>query len=58
MRKKAHRSRVKLTYHGRSGYPVIHYSSAGRAYIMVRKKGGGTKRLYLWGGLVPAKHRK
>lgn len=40
------RSKKKITYHGRSGYPVIHTSSAGRKYIMVRKKGGGVKRLY------------
>jgi len=42
----ARRSRKKITYHGRSGYPVIHQSPSGRKYIMVRAKGGGTKRLY------------
>jgi len=31
----------------REGYPVIHLSKTGREYIMVRKKGGGTKRLYI-----------
>lgn len=40
------RSRKKIKYHGRTGYPVIHQSPSGRRYIMVRKKGGGTKRLY------------
>jgi len=43
--------RVKLgpviTYHGRTGRPVVHVDEEdGRKYIMVRKKGGGTKRLY------------
>jgi hypothetical protein len=47
MTKKVHRSRKKLTYHGRSGYPIIHYTEKGRRYIMVRKSGGGMKRLYL-----------
>ena len=46
-KKKAHRAKTKITYHGRSGKPIIHYTKKGRAYIMVRKKGGGTKRLYL-----------
>lgn len=35
-----------ITYHGRSGKPVIHKAKSGRRYIMVRAKGGGTKRLY------------
>lgn len=55
--KKAHRSKRKMTYHGRSGYPVIHYTEDDRSYIMVRKKGGGTRRLYLKNGQVPQKQR-
>ena len=35
-----------ITYHGRTGRPLVHYAPKGRAYIMVRKEGGGTKRLY------------
>ena len=35
-----------ITYHGRKGRPVIHEAKDGRKYIMVRKKGGGVKRLY------------
>lgn len=34
-----------ITYHGRTGRPVVHEEDS-RKYIMVRKKGGGTKRLY------------
>lgn len=53
------RSKTKMTYHGRSGYPKIHHSQTGRKYIMVRAKKSGTKRLYLnRQGNVPAKHRK
>ena len=40
------RSRKKITYHGRVGYPIVHISGSGRKYIMVRAKGGGVKRLY------------
>ena len=40
------RSKKKITYHGRTGKPKIHKSKKGRKYIMVRKKGGGRKRLY------------
>ena len=56
---KTYRSKTKMTYHGRSGYPVIHYSkTSNRKFIMTRKKGGGTKRMYLDKyGRVPAKHR-
>jgi len=53
-----HRSKKKLTYHGRTGKPIIHLSKTGREFIMVRKKGGGTKRLYLKNGKVPKKHQK
>ncbi len=40
------RTKKKITYHGRSGNPVIHTSDTGRKYIMVRAEGGGVKRLY------------
>ncbi len=40
------RSSKKITYHGRTGKPVIHETESGRRYIMVRAKGGGVKRLY------------
>ena len=40
------RSRKKITYHGRTGFPIIHTTKSGRKYIMVRAKGGGVKRLY------------
>jgi len=52
------RSKTKMTFHGREGKPVIHHSQTGRKYIMTRKHGGGTKRLYLKHGRVPAEHRK
>lgn len=40
------RSKKSITYHGRSGRPIIHQTEGGRLYIMVRAKGGGVKRLY------------
>ena len=40
------RSRKNITYHGRTGFPIIHTTKGGRKYIMVRAKGGGVKRLY------------
>ena len=40
------KSKKKITYHGREGYPLVHVSDDGRKYIMVRARGGGTKRLY------------
>lgn len=40
------RTKKKITYHGRSGYPEIHTSASGKRYIVVRAKGGGVKRLY------------
>ena len=46
-KKYPHRSKKKITYHGRSGNPMIHATKKGREYIMVRKKGGGVKRFYL-----------
>ena len=36
----------RITYHGRSGYPIIHKTASDRKYIMVRAKDGGVKRLY------------
>lgn len=41
------RAKTSITYHGRSGKPRLHWNMKGRAFIMVRKRGGGTKRLYL-----------
>lgn len=40
------RSKKTITYHGRSGKPIVHITQSGRKYIMVRAKGGGVKRLY------------
>jgi hypothetical protein len=40
------RSKKSIDYHGRKGKPVVHASKDGRKFIMVRKKGGGVKRLY------------
>lgn len=40
------KARRNIRYHGREGRPMIHEDGQGRQYIMVRKKGGGTKRLY------------
>lgn len=41
------RSKKRIQYHGRSGYPIIHTAESGRRYIMVRApKGKGVKRLY------------
>ena len=37
----------KITYHGRTGRPLLHKAKDGRIYIMVRKKGGGTRRRYV-----------
>lgn len=44
--KKEQEPKKKITHHGRAGHPVIHISESGKKYIMVRKKGGGVKRLY------------
>jgi len=46
MPKYPRRAKSKIKYHGREGRPVIHKSGTGKRYIMVRKRGGGTKRLY------------
>ena len=41
------RSKRVITYHGRSGRPIIHVADNGRRYIMVRHPSGkGVKRLY------------
>lgn len=40
------RSKKSITYHGRTGKPIIHQTKRGSLYIMVRAKDGGTKRLY------------
>ena len=40
------RSKKIIAYHGRKGHPIVHIAQNGRKYIMVRKSGGGTKRLY------------
>lgn len=45
-KKKKRRTKKRIVYHGRSGKRVIHKTKGGRKYIMVRKKGGGVKRLY------------
>lgn len=39
-------SKKSITYHGRAGHPKVHRTKRGRKYIMVRKPGGGVKRLY------------
>lgn len=44
-RKKLKRSKRLMVYHGRRGHPVIHRDGR-RTFVMVRKKGGGTRRLY------------
>lgn len=45
------RSKRNITFHSRTGKPMIHQASNGKLYIMVRAKrerysGGGTRRLY------------
>lgn len=40
------RTTKTITYHGRSGRPMVHKTPRGKEYIMVRAKGGGTQRLY------------
>lgn len=40
------RTKRTITYHNRSGHPLVHRTASGRKYIMVRKSGGGTRRLY------------
>ena len=52
-----YRSKTVMEYHGRKGRPFIHITEEGRKYIMVRAIGGGTKRLYLVHGKIPAKYK-
>lgn len=40
------RAKNKITYHGRTGRPMVHRTRTGREFMMVRANGGGTKRLY------------
>lgn len=58
MKKYPRRSKKVMVYHGRRGRPILHISKTGRKYIMVRRKGGGTKRLYLKRGNVPKEERE
>lgn len=48
---KVKRAKTSITYHGRTGKPLIHCASGVRTpvrpYIMVRAKGGGTQKLHL-----------
>lgn len=54
-RLQAEKAKVSVQYHGRIGMPMIHFSQpvtrptmkGARPYVMVRKEGGGTERLYL-----------
>jgi len=42
------KAKRRITYHGRSGKPTIHLTKSSlKPYIMVRKVGGGVKRLYI-----------
>jgi len=58
------RSKKALTYHGRTGHPILHETDTGKEFIMVRATGGGTKKLFLKNGDVPhhlqkaVKHRR
>lgn len=40
------RAAKPTTYHSRKGRALIHITDTERRFIMVRAKGGGTKRLY------------
>lgn len=40
------RTKKRITYHKRIGYPIMHNTKTGRKYVMVRKKSSGVKRLY------------
>lgn len=40
------RAKKAITYHGRTGRPIIHQADSGKLYIMVRATDGGVKRLY------------
>lgn len=49
------RAKSAITYHGRRGRPLIHVTKSDKEYIMVRAKGGGTKRLYAGSRYSPAR---
>ena len=52
------RSIKEMCYHDRCGHFVLHITKTGKRYVMVRKSGGGTKRLYLdRAGNIPSEHR-
>jgi len=58
MKMRLGRSKQKMTYHNRTGCPVLHTTEAGRQFIMVRAPcGRGTKRLYLKHGKIPVKYK-
>ena len=40
------RAKKSKMYHGRVGRLVIHITKSGRKFVMVRKPGGGVRRLY------------
>lgn len=44
--KVGNRTKNTIRYHNRRGKPKIHANKAGRRYVLVRKVGGGVKRLY------------
>ena len=54
-RLQAEKTKLYVTYHERRGQPIIHFSQpvtrptmkGARPFVMVRKEGGGTERLYL-----------
>ena len=52
------RSIKEMCYHDRCGHFVFHQTKTGKRYVMVRKSGGGNKRLYLdKKGNIPIQHR-
>ena len=51
-------SKNEIKYHDRIGHPDVHVDEKGRKYIMVRKSGGGTKRLYEGQKYRPSKKSK
>jgi len=40
------RNKKRVCYHGRCEHLLVHYSKSGKKYVLVRKKGGDTRRLY------------
>jgi len=52
------RSIKEMCYHDRCGHFVVHETDANKLYVMVRKRGGGNKRLYLdRNGNIPKQYR-